>query len=166
MNVVTWVEFPFLFRPSLWRLDEGPRCQTAGQRSPALSVWVPWGQVPWRQVSHQAGLTSGMLVTEHRSLSVFFRTGGCRSLPGYTTEAVDLHGDSPVSLHGYLSALTPGPSSTVPLSPVPCAHITCGLLLPPLPLQQASKSGDTFGGSEGPAIKRCNLVWVLCFDFA
>ena len=89
MNVVTWVEFPFLVRPSLWRLDEGPRCQTAGQRSPALSVWVPWGQVPWRQVSHQAGLTSGMLVTEHRSLSVFFRTGGCRSLPGYTTEAVD-----------------------------------------------------------------------------
>ncbi|KAI4537710.1 hypothetical protein MG293_012573 [Ovis ammon polii] len=49
-----------------------------------------------------------------------------------------IHGDSPVSLHGYLSALTPGPSSTVPLSPVPCASITCGLPLPPLPLQQAN----------------------------
>lgn len=137
-------------------LGRGPQPSLCG----FAGVRFPGGRSLIRQ-DRQVGCWS----QEHQSLSVFFRTGGCSGLPGYTPE-VWIHGDSPVSLHGYLSALTPGPSSTVPLSPVPCASITCGLLLPPLPLQQASKSGDTFGGSAGPAIERCNLVWVLCFDFA
>ena len=127
----------------------------------------PGLRFPGRQVSHQAGPTSGMLVTGASGPVCLLQDGGCHSLPRYTSSLrLWIRGDSPVSLHGYLSALTPGRSSMVPLSPEPCASITCSLLLPPLPLQQASKSGDTFGGSKGPTIKRCNLVWVLCFDFA
>lgn len=120
--------------------------------------------------SLEAGLSSGRTDKRdagHRSIRACPSPSGLAAAAAFQDIPLRLwiHGDSPVSLHGYLSALTPGPSSTVPLSPVPCASITCGLL-PPLPLQQASKSGDTFGGSEGPAIERCNLVWVLYFDFA
>ena len=119
----------------------------------------------------EAGLSSGRTDkwdAGHRSIGACWSSSGLAAAAAFQDIPLRLwiHGDSPVSLHGYLSALTPGPSSTVPLSPVPCASITCGLLLPPLPLQRASKSGDTFGDSEGPAIKRCDLVWVLCFDFA
>ena len=137
-----------------------PHTMWATGQQPALGSGSLGGRSLIRQ-DRQVGCWS----QEHQGLSVF--CGGCHSLPRYTASLrLWIRGDSPVSLHGYLSALTPGRSSMVPLSPEPYASIISSLLPPPLPLQQASKSGDTSGGSKGPAIKWCNLVWVLCFDFA